>query len=72
MTIVLSPAEKEVLRAHIITGATLVQYGDRRVQYGSVEEMIKLWEYIAASEAAALTATGQGRQKVSYVTFSRR
>ena len=66
-------AEREALRAQILTGATVVQYGDRRIQYGSPEEMVKLWTWLELMETAAAVAVGgAGPQRRSYVTFSRR
>jgi hypothetical protein len=67
-------AQLDILEAHVATGTTRVAYGDRTIQYGSVDEMIRLLDRmrseVAAAEVAALG--GGGPMRRSFVTFSRR
>jgi hypothetical protein len=69
-----TPAQRDTLQAHIATGTTRVSYGDRAIQYGSVDEMIRLLDRMNAELAAAEVAAtgGGGPMRRSFVTFSRR
>lgn len=60
----------DALEVHIARGATRVDYGDRSVTYGSIEEMVKLLGVMKADLATQNPATAPHRR--SFATFSRR
>lgn len=50
------------LEAAIAKGVRSVSYGDRRVEYGSIDEMLKL----RATMAAAIAGTDQGDSQIVF------
>ncbi len=56
------------LESSLKAGATVVQFGDRRVEYSTIDEMLKLRAVMKAEveEAAGTTPT-----RVSYATFNK-
>jgi hypothetical protein len=55
-------AHLSALEAAIAKGVRSVSYGDRRVEYGSIDEMLKL----RATMAAAIAGTDQGDGQIVF------